>query len=69
MAATSRGSGNTEPHSLNGRLLASPMLACSSRSVMIWNSSSFFGGFDEFVDQLRARYVTDFTALLAGGQP
>jgi hypothetical protein len=40
IAATRRGSGNTEPHSLKGRLLASAMLARSSRSVMIWNSSS-----------------------------
>jgi hypothetical protein len=35
MAATRRGSGNTAPHSLKGGLLARPILALSSRSVMI----------------------------------
>ena len=40
MAATSRGSGNTDPHSLNGRFVPMPIEARSSRSVMIWNSSS-----------------------------
>lgn len=35
IAATKRGSGKTAPHSLNGRLLASPMLALSPRSVML----------------------------------
>lgn len=44
VAVTSRGSGNTAPHWLNGRLLASPMLARSSRSVMVWNSNSALRG-------------------------
>lgn len=39
-AATRRGLGMTVPHSLKGRLLANAMLAFSSRSVRIWNSSS-----------------------------
>ena len=34
------GIGNTVPHSLNGRLVPIAMEARSSRSVMIWNSSS-----------------------------
>jgi hypothetical protein len=38
IAATKRGSGKTAHHSLNGRLLASPMLALSPRSVMIWTA-------------------------------
>src|SRR6478672_2375983 len=40
IAATKRGSGTTAPHSLNGKLLASPILALSSLSVMIGTSNS-----------------------------
>jgi hypothetical protein len=40
MAATNLGSGNTDPHSLNGKLLASAILARSPLSVMIWNTNS-----------------------------
>src|SRR6478672_4191850 len=40
MAATRRGSGNTVPHSLKGRLVAIATEARSSRSVMIWKSNS-----------------------------
>src|SRR5918995_118152 len=40
IAATRRGSLKTEPHSLNGRVGPTLMLARSSRSVMIWKSSS-----------------------------
>ena len=40
IAAASRGSVKVLPHSLNGALLAQAMEAFSSRSVMIWNSSS-----------------------------
>jgi hypothetical protein len=34
------GVGKYRSHALRGRLLASPILARSSRSVMIWKSSS-----------------------------